>query len=209
MEKHFEEVNDAAANLIVNYSSYSFPARFLLTKLERHLRLGTEREIVTENVSLFADFEPDLLDIPHHTICTLYRALGLYYVERFEEAAKILNSLLNDVSLKKYPFIQMEVKAILALQYCMMRDFELFNQFSSSVQRQIRMFGKDECKNVLLFLKILKIATSEAKKDKPKKISAIIPKFQVETIKYFAPTYFIKMDAKFISNLTDIEGPGN
>ncbi len=209
MEKHFEEVNDAAANLIVNYSTYSFPARFLLTKLERHLRLGTEREIVTENVSLFADFEPDLLDIPHHTICTVYRALGLYYVERFEEAAKILNNLLNDVSLKKYPSIQMEVKAILALQYCMMRDFELFNQFSSSVQRQIRMFGKDECKNVLLFLKILKIATSEAKKDKPKKISAIIPKFQAETIKYFAPTYFIKMDAKFISNLTDIEGPGN
>lgn len=209
MEKHFEEVNDAAANLIVNYSSYSFPARFLLTKLERHLRLGTEREIVTENLSLFADFEPDLLDIPHHTICTVYRALGLYYVERFEEAAKMLNSLLNDVSLKKYPFIQMEVKAILALQYCMMRDFELFNQFSSSVQRQIRMFGKDECKNVLLFLKILKIATSEAKKDKPKKISAIIPKFQAETIQYFGPTYFIKMDAKFISNLTDIEAPGN
>ncbi len=209
MEKHFEEVNDAAANLIVNYSSYSFPARFLLTKLERHLRLGTEREIVTENLSLFADFEPDLLDIPHHTICTVYRALGLYYVERFEEAAKMLNSLLNDVSLKKYPFIQMEVKAILALQYCMMRDFELFNQFSSSVQRQIRMFGKDECKNILLFLKILKIATSEAKKDKPKKISTIIPKFQAETIQYFAPTYFIKMDAKFISNLTDIEAPGN
>jgi hypothetical protein len=209
MEKHFEEVNDAAANLIVNYSSYSFPARFLLTKLERHLRLGTEREIVTENVSLFADFEPDLLDVPHHTVCTIYRALGFYYVERFDEAAKILNNLLNDVSLKKYPFVQMEVKAILALQYCMMRDFELFNQFSSSVQRQIRMFGKDECKNVLLFLKILKIATSEAKKDKPKKISAIIPKFQAETITYFAPTYFIKMDAKFISNLTDIEGPGN
>lgn len=178
-------MNDAAANLIVNYSTYSFPARFLLTKLERHLRLGTEREIVSENVSLFADFEPDLLDIPHHTICTVYRALGFYYVERFDEAAKILNGLLNDVSLKKYPFVQMEVKAILALQYCMLRDFELFNQFSSSVQRQIRMFGKDECKNVLLFLKILKIATSEAKKDKPKKISAIIPKFQSETVLYF------------------------
>ena len=209
MEKHFEEVNDAAANLIVNYSTYSFPARFLLTKLERHLRLGTEREIVSENVSLFADFEPDLLDIPHHTICTVYRALGFYYVERFDEAAKILNGLLNDVSLKKYPFVQMEVKAILALQYCMLRDFELFNQFSSSVQRQIRMFGKDECKNVLLFLKILKIATSEAKKDKPKKISAIIPKLQSETVHYFAPTYFIKMDAKFISNLTDIDAPGS
>jgi hypothetical protein len=208
LEKHFEEVNDAGANLIVNYSSYTFPSRFLLTKLERHLRSGTEKDIVTENESLFADIEPDLLDVPHHTVCTLYRALGFYYSERFEEAAKILNGLLNDVSLKKYPFIQMEVKAILALQYCMLRDFELFNQFSSSVQRQIRMFGKDECKNVLLFLKILKIATSEAKKDKPKKIAAIIPRFQAETVQYFAPTFFVKMDAKFISNLTDIDAPG-
>jgi len=208
LEKHFEEVNDAVANLIVNYSSYTFPARFLLTKLERHLRLGTEKEIVTENESLFADIEPDLLDVPHHTVCTIYRALGFYYASRFEEAAKILNGLLNDVSLKKHPFVQMEVKAILALQYCMLRDFELFNQFSSSVQRQIRMFGKDDCKNVILFLKILKIATSEAKKDKPKKISAVIPKFQAESVQYFAPTFFIKMDSKFIANLTDIEVPG-
>jgi len=208
LEKHFEEVNDAVANLIVNYSSYTFPARFLLTKLERHLRLGTEKEIVTENESLFADIEPDLLDVPHHTVCTVYRALGLYYASRFEESAKLLNGLLNDVSLKKYPFVQMEVKAILALQYCMLRDFELFNQFSSSVQRQIRMFGKDDCKNVILFLKILKIATSEAKKDKPKKISAVIPKFQAESVQYFAPTFFIKMDSQFIVNLTDIEVPG-
>jgi hypothetical protein len=91
----------------------------------------------------------------------------------------------------------------------MLRDFELFNQYSSSVQRQIRLFGKDECNNVLLFLKILKIATSEAKKDKSKKIAAIIPKFQAEAVQYFAPTFFIKMDEKFISNLTDIESPGN
>ncbi len=209
LEKHFEEVNDAAANLIVNYSSYTFPSRFLLTKLERHLRLGTDRDIVTENEGLFVDIESDLLDIPHHTVCTVYKALGFYYAERFEDAAKVLNGLLTDVNLKKYPFVQMEVKAILALQYCMLREFELFNQFSSSVQRQIRLFGKDECNNVLLFLKILKIATSEAKKDKPKKIAAIIPKFQAENVQYFAPTFFIKMDEKFVANLTDIDGPGN
>jgi len=205
LEKHFEEVNDAASNLIVNYSFYTFPCRFLLTKLERHLRLGTEKELVAENEALFTDLEPDFLDIPHHTVTTVYRALGFYYVERFEEAAKLLNNLLGDVNLKKYPFVQMEVKAVLALQYCLLRDFELFNQYSSSVQRQIRLFGKDDCKNVLLFLKILKIATSEAKKNKPKKIAAVIPKFQAEKVQYFSPTFYIRMDEKFILNLTEIE----
>jgi hypothetical protein len=100
----------------------------------------------------------------------------------------------------------MEVKALLALQYCMLRDFDLFNQHSSSIQRQIRMFGKDACENVLLFLKILKIATSEAKKDKPKKISAVIPRLKSITVDYFAPTVFIRMDEKFITKLTELEG---
>lgn len=209
LEKHFEEVNDAAANLIVNYASYTFSARFFITKMERHLRLGTEKEMVTENESLFADIESDFQDIPNHTIGTTYKAIGFYYADRFDEAAKLLSGLLSDVNLKKFPLVQMEVKAVLALQYCMLRDFELFNQLSSSVQRQIRMFGKEESQNVLFFLKILKIATSEAKKEKPKKISVMIPKFQAETVTYFAPTFFIRMDSKFITNLTDIEAPGD
>jgi len=208
VEKHFEEVNDAATNLLVNYSFYTFSARFLITKLDRHLRLGTEKEIYGENESLFEDIEADIQDVPRHTIFIIYRALGCYYLGKYEEAAKLINSLLNEVSLKKYPFVQMEVKAILALQYCMLRDFELFNQLTSSIQRQIRLFGKDECENVLLFLKILKIATSEAKKEKGKKISSVIPKFKAINVTYFAPTCFVRMDEQFIENLTAIDAPG-
>ncbi|HNV28645.1 MAG TPA: hypothetical protein PKJ83_05895 [Cyclobacteriaceae bacterium] len=208
VEKYFEEVNDAATNLLVNYSFYTFSARFLITKLDRHLRLATEKEIYVENESLFEDIESDTQDVPRHTIFIIYRALGCYYVGKYEEAAKLINGLLNEVSLKKYPFVQMEVKAILALQYCMLKDFELFNQLTSSIQRQIRLFGKDECENVLLFLKILKIATSEAKKEKAKKITAVIPKFKAIQVSYFAPTCFVRMDEQFVENLTAIDAPG-
>lgn len=208
VEKYFEEVNDAAANLLVNYPFYTFAARFLITKLERHIRLGTEKEIYLENDSLFEDIESDIQDVPKHAIFITYRALGCYYSGKYDEAAKLINNLLNEVSLKKYPFVQMEVKAILALQYCMLRDFELFNQLTSSIQRQIRLFGKDECENVLVFLKILKIATSEAKKEKAKKIASVIPKFKAIEVSYFAPTCFIRMDEQFVENLTAIDAPG-
>ena len=167
--------------------------------------MGTEKDLHAENESMFQDFEVDPLDVPKHTIYITYRALSSYYVGKYAEAAKLLNQLLNDVSLKKYPFAQMEIKAVLALQYCLLKDFELFNQLSNSVQRQIRMFGEDDCENVLLFLKILKIAVSEAKKEKPKKIAAMIPKFSTITVKYFAPTMLIKMDETFIENLTALE----
>jgi hypothetical protein len=204
-EKYFEEVNDAATSLLVNYTTLTYSAQFFISKLERSLRMGTERELHTENDQIFADIETDPLDLPKHIIYVVYRALGCYYVGKYEEAAKIINSLINEVSLKKYPFAQMEIKAILALQYCLLHDFELFNQHSNSIQRQIRMFGKDECENVLLFLKMLKIATSEAKKDKSKKIASVIVRFNEVKMRYFAPTALIKMDSQFIDSLTAIE----
>ncbi|HBK89152.1 MAG: hypothetical protein U0289_13645 [Cyclobacteriaceae bacterium] len=208
-ERYFEEVNDAASNLLINYPYYTFAVQFLISKFERALRLGTEAELYEEQEELFADYEPDTNNVPQHVVYTIYRALCSYYTGRYEETAKLLNALINDVSLKKYPQAQMEVKALLCLQYCMLKDIELYNQLSNSVQRNIRMIGKDACENVLTFLKILKIAVSEAKKEKHKKISALIPKFQSMTVGYFAPTSFIRMDEKFVERLIALEIQGD
>lgn len=208
-EKYFEEVNDAASNLLVNYPTFTFSSQFLISKMERNLRLGIERELYSENERIFADIEHDPLDVPKHVIYVVYRALASYYMGKIDEAAKLLNTLINEVSLKKYPFAQMEIKAVLALFYCLLHDFELFNQQSNSIQRQIRSLGKDECEDVLLFLKILKTATSEAKKDKAKKINAIIAKFKEIRVGYFAPTSLIKMDDAFVDSLVAIEAEGD
>jgi hypothetical protein len=202
-EKYYEEVNDACANLMVNYSTFTFPSQFLISKLERHLRTGTEVELYAENESIFLDYEVDMMDIPKHIIYIVYRAISSYYIGKFDESAKLINGLLNDVSLKKYPYAQLEIKTLLALQYTLMRDFELFNQLSNSIQRQIRLFGKESCENIQLFLKILKIATSEAKKEKAKKITAVIPRLNMISVHYFAPTKLIKLDDKFVGLLTD------
>jgi hypothetical protein len=203
-EKYYEEVNDACANLMVNYSTYTFPAQFLLSKLDRHLRTNTEAELYAENESIFIDYEIDTLDVPKHIVYTVYRALSSYYVGKFDEAARLINGLLNDVSLKKYPYAQLEIKSLLALQYTLMRDVELFNQLSNSIQRQIRLFGKDSCENIQLFLKILKISTSEAKKEKAKKITAVIPRLNSLNVSYFAPTKLVKLDDRFVNLLTEV-----
>src|SRR5690606_1396894 len=171
---------------------YTFPAQFLISKLERHLRLNTEGELYGENDNLFVDYEPDVLDIPRHVIFVTYKALSAYYADKFDEAAKLINNLLNEVSLKKYPITQLEIKSLLALQYVLLRDYELFNQLANSIQRQIRLIGKDACENIQLFIKILKIAVSEAKREKAKKINAVIPKLQAAQASYFAPTLLVR-----------------
>lgn len=201
-ENFFEEVNEAAGNLMSNYSLFSYPPQFLLTKIKRHNRLGNEEEMYEENELLFYDFECDKNDIPKYVTYVTYRALSCYYSEKPDEAARWINNLLNEISLKNFPYAQLEVKVILALQYCLMNDYDLFNQLINSIQRQIRLLGKENCEHILVFTKILKTSINDVKKNKSDKIRALVDKMKNITVNYFAPTLYVKLDEKFISKLS-------
>jgi len=201
-EKHFEEVNEATSTLLSNYSLYTYPPQFLLTKIDRHTRMETEADLYEENDGLFFDFEVDKNDVPKYVTYVTYRALSCYYVKRYDEAARWINNLLNENSLKKYPNAQLEIKVLLALQYCLMDDYDLFNQLINSIQRQIRLNGKDSCEHILLFTKILKTSISDVKKNKYEKIKSMTDKFDRLERKYFMPTKYIKMDEDFVKSMS-------
>ena len=201
-ENFFEEVNEAAGNLMSNYSLFSYPPQFLLTKIKRHNRLGNELEMYEENDLLFHDFECDKNDIPKYVTYVTYRALSCYYSDKPDEAARWINNLLNEISLKNFPYAQLEVKVILALQYCLMNDYDLFNQLINSIQRQIRLLGKENCEHILTFTKILKTSINDVKKNKSDKIRALVDKMKNSTVNYFAPTLYVKLDEKFINKLS-------
>jgi hypothetical protein len=201
-ERYYEEVNDAADNLLTNYALYSYPAQFLITKMNRHLRMGMEQSMYEENEGLFQEFELDKLDVPTFLTYTMYRAISAYYVGKYEEASKWINSLLNEVSLKKYPHLQLEIKAILALQYCMLRDFELFNQLINSIQRQMRLLGKDNCEHIILITKILKTAIGDVKNSKANKVIMLADKMGEIKTPFFSPSSMIKFKEDFITKIS-------
>jgi hypothetical protein len=131
----------------------------------------------------------------------MYRAISCYYAEKYEEAAKFLNNLLNELSLKRYPQAQIEIKLFLAMQYCILRDYDLFNQCVNSIQRSIRISENDDAEHVQIFIKILKTALGENKKTKPSKIKSLIDRLRFVEIKHFSSIRQIRMDEKFISRL--------
>jgi hypothetical protein len=51
------------------------------------------------------------------------------------------------------------------------------------------------------------VASSESKREKAKKIAALIPKFRELKVNYFSPTIYIKMDEPFIELLASIDVP--
>lgn len=200
-ERYFDEVNFNTALLLSNYNLYTFPPQFLLSKIDRAVRLEMEDQLYDENKNLFADYEVDLNDVPRHIVYVMYRAISCYYADKYEEAAKFLNNLLNELSLKRYPQAQIEIKLFLAMQYCILRDYDLFNQCVNSIQRSIRISENDDMEHVQIFIKILKTALGENKKTKPAKIKSLIDRLRFLEIRHFSSIRSIRMDEKFISRL--------
>jgi hypothetical protein len=200
-EKYFDEVDDAIGTLLGNYSLYTYPAQFLYTKLNRHLRQETESTLYEENEGFFQDYEADPADLPKFVAYMVFRALSCFYAKKYEEAAKWLNNLLNEMILKKYPQAQLEVKLLLALQYTFMRDEELFGQLLNSTQRQIRILGKENCEKRLIFIKIMKTALFENKQVRATKLRSQIDRMQRTPQTGFTLSTFIRMDENFIARI--------
>ena len=91
---------------------------------------------------------------------------------------------------------------MLALLYCLMRDYDLFNQLINSIQRHIRLVGKDKCEHILILSKILKVSISEKRKNKEQKIKSLLDKLNEIKTDHFTPIKLIRMDDDFIDRLS-------
>jgi hypothetical protein len=200
-EEYYGSVNESVSTLLTNYSLYTFPSQFLLTKIVRHIRMETVDQMYAEDEMLFNGFESDVNDVPNHLIYVTYRALSCFYAKKPGEAAKWLNQSLNEVSFKKYPYAQLEVKILLAFFYCLNEDYDLFQQLMNSIQRQIRMIGKKNCEHLYLYSKMMKISLSNSQKNKRSKIKSIAEKINQYSFIPFAPTLLIKIDEKLVTRL--------
>lgn len=200
-EKFYEEINIRTNNLITNYNLFSFSPSFMLMKLERHYRLETEAQLHEENKMLFEDFEIDKNNIPQYVIYACYRAICCYNVGKYEEASKWLNTLLNDLGLKKHQTTLLEVKIFLGLQYCLMHDHDLFNQLINSIQRQVRIMGKDEYTHIMILTKIMKTSLNEYKKGKKPKVHSYLGKLAKCRPKYFSPLNYIQLEEMMTTKL--------
>jgi hypothetical protein len=195
-EKYYEDINESLSSLLTNYSLYTASPNFLLSKLNYHLKNKTQATIYEENKGLFEDFEINKKNINEYLIYILYRSISCYHADKYEEASKWLNQFLNDASIKKYPYIYMETKLVLAYQYCLLKDQDLFGQLVNSIQRQIRLLGKENCLHVVLFIKILKVLISENRKEKNSKMSLLVKKFQKSLPHRFTPLSYLNIEEK-------------
>ncbi|TAE16790.1 MAG: hypothetical protein EAZ95_07300 [Bacteroidetes bacterium] len=204
-EKLFDEVNDSISSLLSSYNGHTYGARFLFTKLERHLRMSGLETLHDENAGLFHDFEADIQNVPQYVTYVGYRAISMYYAGKYDDAIRWINKLLNEVNLKRYAYVGLDIKLFLAILYAIVKDEELLNQAHSSMQRQVRILSKETCIHVVQLMKILKLSTSETKEDtesKADKVRSAVEKLRKTTIPVgFSLVRYLKFDEDFVKKL--------
>lgn len=152
---YFENVNDNLVKFLKYFNFYVFPAQFLFSKIERFNNLNEEKNLLPELESIFNDFTPDKSELATFVGFYLYKAVAYYSTEDYEKSARTLNHIRNEVSFKKYPHIEIEIKLMLALQYCMQKEYDMATQLIKSVQRQIRNIPEKEYLGAVNFMKML------------------------------------------------------
>ncbi|MDX1902802.1 MAG: hypothetical protein SFU27_01485 [Thermonemataceae bacterium] len=195
-EEYFEEVNDSISALMANYTLYTYPSQFLFSKLERSLRLKIQNELYAENNHLFEDFEPNKDDVPNYVSYVMYRTLSCYYAEKYTDATNWITQLLNEVSIKKYPYALLEVKIVLAILYALTEEIDLLNQLLGSIQRQIRLLGKENCVYAAHYVKLVKLIHNDVKADKNNKAKALMQRIENSPKIGFRPSVYIKIDER-------------
>lgn len=175
--EHYEAVNEKIDQfLLFNHSSY--PSKFLMLKLERHINLGTENRLYDDNTKLLADYEPDRRDIANYVNFMIYRSVSAYYVKHYSEAAGILVRLMNEVSFKYGPRIESEIRLMMSLFYILAGEIDLVQTHLRSVSRKLREISKEEITdNFTFFYKLMSLMTNTAQRITTAKIELLVQQF--------------------------------
>ncbi len=201
--KYAAEVESVLPRLIQNYQSFTFPSIFLFSYIQYKVFLGEEQELARWNLENFNDFEPDQNNIPGFACYYSYRSICSLMNNDLEEGALFLNNLLNEISFKGHPKTHMEVKLLLSVFYGLMDDFELFSQLAHSIQRQIRILGKESCMHAVYLIKLLKTYFANQKKNKDQKLQDFYQLVKQNFPEYFSPLEVLSRTGYFEKLMVD------
>ena len=151
----YESLNSQLESFLKYFNFYTYTPRFLFSKIERANNTDGINEMILENESFFNEFEPNKNNVPLFISFHMYKAVSEYYQGQYEDAARTLNNLRNEISFKKYVHAELETKLMLALMYCLLKEEDMATQLIKSMQRQVRNSEHHLYESAALFMKML------------------------------------------------------
>jgi hypothetical protein len=202
-EHHYQQVNKNVPIYAAKPVFGFYVFRFLNSKVERFLGNGDAQSLADINSEIEPVFEqnpenpyPFISFHRHVAICKFYNG-------DYAGAARTINKMRNDLSMKKYFWTDVECKLFQALNYCMTGEDGLCAQILQSVKRQI---PEEETSNeaIQVFVKMLKIAIKpEEFRKKVAKINELHQEFCRVNTGADKRLAFIKLDDSLLRRMAN------
>ncbi len=201
VEIYYDDLNAHSPQLLTNFNLFTFPGSILILKLRRAIRLGNTDQLYEENSHMYSEILINKSDIPLYYIYATYRALSAYYSREISEAISWITPLISEISWKKFPLAMIEARILLVFFHYLNDEPDMVKMVGTSIQRQIRVIGKENCQIPFTFYRLQKAAMNDMKKNKSDKVREYISLLNLMQPNYYSPLKYINMDDQLIGKL--------
>lgn len=151
-QMYFEILDFKIEELLNGYNFGMDCSKILFYKFKRHHGNGTVDQLKVDMEEHISKIDVDTYRLVTYLNYNLLFAYESFYEKNYENAARILYRVRNEVNLRKSPHMDVEVKLFLALCYVLLGESDLANQLILSLQRQLKktVFAKYDHAKVLV-----------------------------------------------------------
>ncbi|MCH8904058.1 MAG: hypothetical protein IIA45_09115 [Bacteroidetes bacterium] len=197
-DEPFEEVNKNLRPFL-QYNYYTYPAKFLISKLERYVRMDKEDKLYKENQNLLKYYNPSKEDLGNHILYKQYLAACCYYKEKYQEAIQHLHDLENDAVLDQCKHASIEVNLLLSICYLFSNVPDQARICADKAAKDIKQASNINYENARQFLNMIK-----GKNLDKKKLFTLRDNFLLLNQGPQQLLQYIKMEDKFIDHLSSL-----
>ncbi len=179
-----------------------YVTQFLQSKVERYLQTNNITDLTDLHSELENSFDVNVNEPYPYVSYRRFLAVSKFYEGDFSGAARILNNLRNEMSMKKFVYTDVEYKLFQAMQYCFLGEDGLCSQLLQSVKRQI---NDDDAnyESATLFIKMLKTAIKpEEFRKKVRKLTEIYHAFSAATASN-KMLWYVKLDEPMLRKMAN------
>jgi hypothetical protein len=200
---YLQRIHQILPDLTEKHMMNFFVVQFLRSKVMKYQVDGNidQLQYYADKLEKYCDI--DLNEEYHYISMKRYLATVKFYQRDFQGAARKINELRNQVSLKHYLYTDIDSKLFQALQYCIMGDDSLCMQIISNLKRQIREQDA-EYESARFLMKLLKTALKPADyRRKIKRIAEMWTEFDEMNKGSFPVISYVKVDENVIRRMSN------
>jgi hypothetical protein len=201
---YLQRIHKVMPEMMEKHMMHFFVIQFLRSRVMKYLQDNN-----VDNLTMYNDRYAKGMDISgtetyHYIWHRKYDAIVKFYQKDFHGAARKINELRNELSMKQYLYTDVDNKLFQALNYCMLGDDSLCMQIINSLKRQI-VDCEEEFQSTRIFVKILKTALKPADlRKKVKRMSELWNEFEEMNRAGSNPVLtYLKLDENMLRRLSN------